>query len=445
MQLLTLFSFAFLLATIVNSENSLSIVKNQIENSNGVNDDEASVEDDDENNEELFVPTNQWQTIKKGQSIPSGLHVRLNLQTGQKEAKILENDEQQSQHENDNILNIKSKSKLRYTTAEIREALKSLKLDINKNEKITEKFRSIEELKKEFANLNLEIHTETEILANLLKKYNNLQSQEKINVLNEIEYLVHQYDVARDFIKLGGLQMILPDLNSTNDQLKAQIAFTLGSAMQGNPQVQIAVLENGVLQTFLRILMLDPSEKVQLRMIYAISCLVRQFPLAQKILIESGGLTVLASMFKNVNNHYIKLNVKIITLLNDLLLEQQLAVKHAVKNDKISEERLRQYNSFNLNESLVLEGFCKLIPKLLESPDTDVREKVITAMLSFHEICANQFRSSLTTLNQISSQIKDLAQEETSQELNSDSYFTSLQQNVASLISMINNVSKDEL
>ena len=442
MQLLTLFSFAFLLATIANSENSLSIVNNQIENSNGVNDDEASVEDDDENNEELFVPTNQWQTIKKGQSIPSGLHVRLNLQTGQKEAKILENDDQ---HKNDNILNIKSKSKLRYTTAEIREALKSLKLDINKNEKITEKFRSIEELKKEFANLNLEIHTETEILANLLKKYNNLQSQEKINVLNEIEYLVHQYDVARDFIKLGGLQMILPDLNSTNDQLKAQIAFTLGSAMQGNPQVQIAVLENGVLQTFLRILMLDPSEKVQLRMIYAISCLVRQFPLAQKILIQGGGLTVLASMFKNVNNHYIKLNVKIITLLNDLLLEQQLAVKHAVKNDKISEERLRQYNSFNLNESLILEGFCKLIPKLLESPDTDVREKVITAMMSFHFICANQFKSSLTTLNKISSQIKDLAQEETSQEFNSDSYLTSLQQNVASLISMINNVSKDEL
>ena len=442
MQLLTLFSFVFLLATIANSENSLSIVKNQIENSNGVNDDEASVEDDDEINEEIFVPTNEWQTIKKGQSIPSGLHVRLNLQTGQKEAKILQN---YHQHENDNILNIKSKSKLRYTTAEIREALKSLKLDINKNEKVTEKFRSIEELKKEFANLNLEIHTETEILANLLKKYNDLQSEEKIHALNEIEYLVHQYDVARDFIKLGGLQMILPDLNSTNDQLKAQIAFTLGSAMQGNPQVQIAVLESGVLQTFLRILMLNSSEKVQLRVIYAISCLVRQFPLAQKILIESGGLTVLASMFKNVNNHYIKLNVKIITLLNDLLLEQQLAVKHAVKNDKISEERLRQYNSFNLNESLILEGFCKLIPKLLESPDTDVREKVITAMISFHEICANQFRSSLTMLNKISSQIKDLAQEETSQEFNSDSYFTSLQQNVASLISMINNVSKDEL
>ena len=442
MQLLTLFSFAFLLATIANSENSLSIVNNQIENSNGVNDDEASVEDDDEINEEIFVPTNQWQTIKKGQSIPSGLHVRLNLQTGQKEAKILENDDQ---HKNDNILNIKSKSKLRYTTAEIREALKSLKLDINKNEKMTEKFRSIEELKKEFANLNFEIHTETEILADLLKKYNDLQSEEKIHVLNDIEYLVHQYDVARDFIKLGGLEMILPDLNSTNDQLKAQIAFTLGSAMQGNPQVQIAVLESGVLQTFLRILMLDSSEKVQLRVIYAISCLVRQFPLAQKILIQGGGLTVLASMFKNVNNHYIKLNVKIITLLNDLLLEQQLAVKHAVKNDKISDERLRQYNSFNLNESLILEGFCKLIPKLLESPDTDVREKVITAMMSFHFICANQFKSSLTTLNKISSQIKDLAQEETSQEFNSDSYLTSLQQNVASLISMINNVSKDEL
>jgi nucleotide exchange factor SIL1 len=40
---------------------------------------------------EEFVATNEWQTLKKDQAIPAGLHVRLNLQTGEREAKLMEN------------------------------------------------------------------------------------------------------------------------------------------------------------------------------------------------------------------------------------------------------------------------------------------------------------------------------------------------------------------
>ena len=36
-------------------------------------------------NDEVFVPTLEWQVIKPGQAIPPGLHVRLNMQTGVKE------------------------------------------------------------------------------------------------------------------------------------------------------------------------------------------------------------------------------------------------------------------------------------------------------------------------------------------------------------------------
>ena len=44
----------------------------------------------DETNTERFIPTHEWQVIKKGQSIPAGLHVRMDFQTGIKEAKLLE-------------------------------------------------------------------------------------------------------------------------------------------------------------------------------------------------------------------------------------------------------------------------------------------------------------------------------------------------------------------
>ena len=36
------------------------------------------------------MATNEWQEIKKGQSVPAGLHYRINLQTGLKEAKLME-------------------------------------------------------------------------------------------------------------------------------------------------------------------------------------------------------------------------------------------------------------------------------------------------------------------------------------------------------------------
>ena len=40
--------------------------------------------------ENVFVATNEWQEIKEGQSVPAGLHYRMNLETGKKEAKIID-------------------------------------------------------------------------------------------------------------------------------------------------------------------------------------------------------------------------------------------------------------------------------------------------------------------------------------------------------------------
>lgn len=42
---------------------------------------------------EVFQPTSEWQAIRPGQGIPAGLHVRMNLQTGEKEAKLMDGDD----------------------------------------------------------------------------------------------------------------------------------------------------------------------------------------------------------------------------------------------------------------------------------------------------------------------------------------------------------------
>lgn len=49
---------------------------------------ETSFKDDDDF--DVFQPTNEWKTIEKGQSIPRGLHVQIDLQTGEKRAKFMD-------------------------------------------------------------------------------------------------------------------------------------------------------------------------------------------------------------------------------------------------------------------------------------------------------------------------------------------------------------------
>ncbi len=41
--------------------------------------------------DKVFIPTNEWQVVKEGQAIPPGIHVRLNIRTGEREAKLMDN------------------------------------------------------------------------------------------------------------------------------------------------------------------------------------------------------------------------------------------------------------------------------------------------------------------------------------------------------------------
>ena len=49
----------------------------------------VEVEEDEEEEMDIFEPTHEWKSIKRGQVIPPGLHVRMNLETGEREAKLM--------------------------------------------------------------------------------------------------------------------------------------------------------------------------------------------------------------------------------------------------------------------------------------------------------------------------------------------------------------------
>jgi nucleotide exchange factor SIL1 len=173
--------------------------------------------------------------------------------------------------------------------------------------------------------------------------------------------------------------------------------MSTGSACQSNPKTQIAALEVGSIPILIRLVSFDPSPEVRARALYAISGLVRNFPLAQKSLVDNGGLTAFHTVFQTDSADLTKLQLKIITLVSDLMNER-LAVIAQIQMDgssnNITAEKKKQYDAAGVEKVLVEQGFCLLIPRLLtynESDEHDVVEKVLQAMISLSMHCQNQF------------------------------------------------------
>ncbi|XP_057367633.1 nucleotide exchange factor SIL1-like [Daphnia carinata] len=413
--------------------------------------------------EKKFIPTKEWQVVAEGQGIPPGLHVRIDMQTGVKEAKLLE-EGNNGGSPNSALMNTvpsvedkKEEVKPELDYSEIKEALKKIKSDAKETSEgnIGKGFRTYEEIKEEMKKIEQSIKTEYEIVKELVAKYlSTKEDLERQVILSDLEFYVHQYDNAQDFVKMGGFSdVVLPALNSTNKDLRSSAAFLLGSACQSNPKAQIAAVERGVLPQLIRLVSFDPNPDVRNRALYAISSIIRHFPLAQKDFINHGGMTAFADIFLAGSADSLKLQLKIVTLLGDIILEKDMAAQRLEDFTKggLSEstneaekvmlaEKLRQYEAAGVEKMLVEQNFCRLLPRLLTSIGTvddkqarmedlsfiqgrplreehDVIEKVLQAMLILARSCRTDFqsvRNQIQTLGERYQELKNVEQAEMS-------------------------------
>lgn len=82
-------------------------------------DDDLLVEVEVEEDEELdiFEPTHEWKTVEDGQVIPPGLHVRMNMETGKREAKLMSEETEQPTVPRDTAQDSEEKKESKDTTA----------------------------------------------------------------------------------------------------------------------------------------------------------------------------------------------------------------------------------------------------------------------------------------------------------------------------------------
>eukprot|EP00073_Rattus_norvegicus_P054002 XP_017456395.1 PREDICTED: nucleotide exchange factor SIL1 isoform X2 [Rattus norvegicus] len=280
---------------------------------------------------EVLNPTQEWQALQPGQAVPAGSHVRMNLQTGVNEVKLQQEDKFQSNwkgFKRGRRLDINTNT---YTSQDLKSALAKFKegteMENSKDElarqaTVKQLFRPIEELKKEFDELNVVLETDMQIMVRLINKFNSSSSslEEKVAALFDLEYYVHQMDNAQDLLSFGGLQVVINGLNSTEPLVKEYAAFVLGAAFSSNPKVQVEAIEGGALQKLLVILATEQPLPAKKKVLFALCSLLRHFPYAQQQFLKLGGLQVLRSLVQEKSAKV--LAVRVVTLLYDLVTEK---------------------------------------------------------------------------------------------------------------------------
>ncbi|GAB1599501.1 nucleotide exchange factor SIL1-like [Argonauta hians] len=374
-----------------------------------------------------FHPTEEWQEVKEGQAIPPGLQIRLDLQTGQKQAKLMPGqsvgDLEYWKSENREGMRYKNKHDL--SPDDLKQALKQFKQHRSKDQNPA-KAAKLEQKKRDFELLRSSITSDAEMVTELNKQLKNpaaLQEGDLQTILSELEFLLHQIDTAQLFAELGGLPLIVNLLNSSDEDVRRDAALVLGSAMQSNPIVQSVAIEAGILQKLLPMISTEPSLVVRKKCVYALSVLLRHNLHAQHHFLALGGLTAVGQLFSESKTAAIQ--VKIVTLLSDLLAEKEMLQSQSVGGSAKDKERYTQYESMKLLEKMTEAGWCDRVAGLLHLQDYDSQEKVLTASNLIMSTCRPVFRPWVTSLRELRTNYAAQCSEE-QQEGDTEQYFCNL-------------------
>jgi len=265
----------------------------------------------------IFEPEEDWKEILPGQHIPGGLDVRMNLQTGKKYARLMsetasshwsnkrnKNVQQKEEHEGEQeeILVADHTPALATTRNNKTSSDKHRRLDINNvdeddenlspldaemksaqmiervltglplppkelqnaNKLSPEKYKEVMQLlwKKrqlELKDAEKKIHNSAKAMQSGTDVLLNMSSHDddKLQVLENMEYEVQQLDNAMDFATIGGLAATINLLDHQNYKIRKYAAWVVGTAVKNYNKVQQEFLKLGGIDTFIHVIQLE--------------------------------------------------------------------------------------------------------------------------------------------------------------------------------------------
>lgn len=110
------------------------------------------------------------------------------------------------------------------------------------------------------------------------------KSEEIIELLDELQFMVEQVDMAGVFAKFGGFQCLLGlvEGEAITAEARGMAASTLASLTQNNLEVQDIVFTSGMLDRLAKVYLKSESVLVCNKVLYAISCSIRNHAAAEE-------------------------------------------------------------------------------------------------------------------------------------------------------------------
>ncbi|XP_060086382.1 hsp70-binding protein 1-like [Ylistrum balloti] len=143
-------------------------------------------------------------------------------------------------------------------------------------------------------------------------------TDEKISVLEEMMEWCENIDLAIDFHKIGGYEVLKKQFDHSEPEIRWNALELLGILVQNNPYCQDAALKHELLPLVLHMVDNDSNATVRTKALFAISCLCRDVPDAQKVFVDNDGFSVvMRAMQSDVEKLKIKAAFMLSSLCND--------------------------------------------------------------------------------------------------------------------------------
>jgi hypothetical protein len=261
----------------------------------------------------LFVPTKDWQDILPGQGVPAGLHYRMNLETGRKEARLMPGGYDPAQDGAPSAKPAKTPRAKKLTIEEqeleraelIERVMRSLPMpppELNSvNRAVSpEKWKEVlnilwEKRQKMIHQASSQIHNTASAMQNATRDLlgNTSTAEEKVGILIAVNSLVRQIDNANDFNTVGGLAVTTNLLDDESRDVRRNAAWVIGTASRNVAPVQAAALHLGVVDKLVQNLKVEDDAGTAKKLVLALNAVVQGLDAAMARLMEIGGTGVL--------------------------------------------------------------------------------------------------------------------------------------------------------
>ncbi|KAK9729280.1 nucleotide exchange factor sil1 [Basidiobolus ranarum] len=314
----------------------------------------------------LFEPTTEFQKIKAGQDLPPGLHVRLNIYTGEKEAKLMDNEDTTP----DLSLSINREDE-GYSVVPLDNVTESVEQSVEDVD--SQKFSTPPaDTSKPNAKIPISDHQRFVADLEVIMKPHDFDENRLSEALDSMEDLVHEIDFGKLLAKDDGLSAVVNLMSPKWPvDIRLKSATIIGSAVQNNPPVQHSALKLDLVSRVLENISSEQHPKVLSRYMYAFSSIVRGNKQAIRIVNERNGLTRLAELYpKHQNEDFQK---KCAVFVTDFLNPDM----------EEAEELTEQIEtSYNVLRSEEMEQWCNHLQRTLlnSSIGQDTKEKTIRGL-----------------------------------------------------------------